>query len=63
MVKASPRAYIDGETKSILPGSTITQLRDHFIGEEKGLRHLSVLLAQREQELRNLIAESDKSAT
>lgn len=61
MVKASPYAYRDQETKAILPGETITQLRNQSIGEEKGLRHLAVLLAQREKELREVIKQQDET--
>lgn len=63
MVKASPYAYRDQETKTVLPGETISQLRNQSIGEEKGLRHLSVLLAQRERELRETIEKQDNTKT
>lgn len=63
MVKASPYAYRDQETKTILPGDTITQLRNQSIGEEKGLRHLAVLLAQREKELREVIEKQNQTQT
>ena len=59
--KASPAKFIQNFTG--IDGETIVQLRDHFIGEEKGLRHLSKLLAQRELELRETIKKQDETKT
>lgn len=61
MVKASPLAYKDEQTREQLDAATIHSLRDHFIGEEKGLRHLAKLLAQREEELRAKIKKQEQT--
>ena len=63
MVKASPQAYRDNKDGNILDGDVISQLRNQFIGEEKGLRHLSKLLAQREKELREKLKEQEQTQT
>lgn len=63
MVKASPQAYRDQANGTMMDGDNINSLRNQFIGEEKGLRHLAGLLAQREKELRETIKEQDKTKT
>lgn len=59
MVKASPLAYRDQSNGRVLPGDVIVQLRDHAIGEQKGLLELSRLLAEREQELREQVKQQE----
>jgi len=61
MVKASPLAYRDPGIGTMLPGETITQMRNQFIGEEKGLRELNLLLTQRRAELEETIKKQDKA--
>lgn len=59
MVKAHPRAFRDESDGRVLPGDTITQMRNQLIGEEKGLRELSKVLAQREHDLRQKLKQQD----
>jgi hypothetical protein len=52
-------AFRDQSTNAVLSGEVIEQLRNQFIGEEKGLRHLASLLALREEELRKKLKQQE----
>jgi hypothetical protein len=58
-IKWSPLAFRDQIDNTVLSGEVIEQLRNQFIGEEKGLRHLASLLASREEELRKKLKQQE----